>query len=362
MGLTFFIIFIFYIAVNTAIPVLLYISIFLAGFSSTIRFEGCATVASMFFYLAIIQRQKIIKYIIVFSTILLPFLLLHLLILSRGYKEYGYTSNTLFENWNFLALGYAIYRLLFRVYYEIFFNDIFKDYHISIRIISYVVSFTISLSIIGGIYTVVKSYIEKKETVVKFSSLFFVILFLFFLFIFLIRNPIEKRPTIFILLSIYDGRYLAFVYPALCFFIVKNFLTHYSSTKKLIFHFLPALLLISSGSISLFLAVKEKIVYLKSKVSSEPIVDYGINDTHVLCVIDKETSTDFVTRHKIWKRNFISYILFRKVCKYEYNSESASTYDWVIDFTGKVNLTGFKEIYSSYGWQNNFRVLKNQSN
>jgi hypothetical protein len=112
-----------------------------------------------------------------------------------------------------------------------------------------------------------------------------------------------------------------------------------------------------------FLAIKDKVHFLKTVNAYSEKINYGLNDKKILCVIPQEKSPDsidFENKAKIWKRNFVSYILFRKVCEYKTTFATASNYDYVIDFTENINLNNFKEVYTAYAWQNKFIVLKNQ--
>ncbi len=303
------------------------------------------------------DRKNFLFYTITFFSIGIPFIIFQLTSLFSGYQQVGYTGHTIFTTKNFLALIYGIYRILFRVPYELFFNDFMKEIPV-IRIVSYVISLIVNAGIFMGFYITLKN---KND-----FGYFFNVLFLSFLVLFLIHSPPEKDLHIFIMLAFYDARYFILVYPIICYYLVKSIEKSQSpvyflfgNTFQSVLQNILKILVIGVIFFNIYLVIKSNIRYKNTKKLLKTSLNFGINHYKVLCVIDKENeSDDHLVKAKKWKKNYISYILFRKVCEYNYNTNEVQKYDYVIDFTGKIFLPNFKEIYGTYAWQNNFRVLK----
>lgn len=353
MGITFFLIYLFYKFLITENKIFLWFTLMGAILSTTFRVEGIITVATLCFYtLFIYKNVRKPQFIIILTLISIP-----IIAIDTFYLYTSYHREHIFSSFNPLATVYAIYRYIFRINYEIFFLDFKKGDSGFFTFISYLISLLISLVILIGIK---KIYLEKK------INLLFVILYIFFLCLFFIHTPPPhyKKPEDFILLGYYDARFFIFVFPVLCLAIIKIAFSNSIHIleiwlKKFTMVFIVLYLCVNIGT-----GLKNKITHYKNWSKRIPILSYGINNLKVGCLIEEKSVDGKTTleKFKIIKRDIIAYILFRNKCEYIYYFPHTPNYDYVIDFTNTNNSpspTAYIEIFScNYAWQNSFKIYK----
>ncbi|MFN7182549.1 MAG: hypothetical protein ACK4NF_07730 [Planctomycetota bacterium] len=76
------------------------------------------------------------------------------------------------------------------------------------------------------------------------------------------------------------------------------------------------------------------------------VLSIGFNNLNIGCLIpkaSKKNEKSLLEKSAIWKRNLISYLLFRRFCHYHYTTRTVNNYDYIIDFTSSRILSKNKK-------------------